>query len=206
MRPLTLADIEDARAYERGRDAFRREVIAAKRSRRIEIGPIVSVVLENRTTLRFQVQEMARAEAMTRDDQIQEELDVYNPLLPDPGEISMTLFVELTSEAQLREWLPRLVGIERSVVVRVGPLGGAQEVRCTVDPAHASQLTREEVTASVHYVRVALPDDLAGRFASERVELAVDHPSYRHAAVLSDATKESVLEDWSDTGSARSAG
>ncbi|HVC25152.1 MAG TPA: DUF3501 family protein, partial [Acidimicrobiales bacterium] len=142
MRPLTLADISDGRAYERERDSFRHEVIALKRFRRLEIGPIVSVVLENRTTLRFQIQEMARAERMLADEQIEEELAVYNPLLPGPGELSMTLFVELTSESELREWLPKLVGIERSVVVRVGDRAAPVEVRCTVDPQHASQLTR----------------------------------------------------------------
>ncbi|HUY29508.1 MAG TPA: DUF3501 family protein [Acidimicrobiales bacterium] len=198
MRPLTLADIRDGREYERERDAFRREVIALKRTRRLEIGPIVSVVLENRTTVRFQVEEMARAERMSTDEQVQEELDVYNPLLPGPGELSMTLFVELTSEAELREWLPKLVGIERSVVVRIGAGDDVHEVPCTVDPAHASQLTREEVTASVHYVRVSLTPADATRFATERVELAIDHPDYRHGVELPPAAKASVLADWSD--------
>lgn len=199
MRPLTVEDIADSRAYERERESFRREVIAAKKVRRLQLGPIVSVVLENRLTVRFQIQEMARAERMSTDEQIEEELAVYNPLLPAPGELSMTLFVELATEAELREWLPKLVGIERSVVARIGAPGEEAEVRCTVDPAHASQLTREEVTASVHYVRVSLPADLAARFAEERVLLGIDHPSYHHLAELSAATKASVLEDWADT-------
>ena len=197
MNVLTLSDIADLRAYERERDELRQNVIALKKLRRVALGPLLSVVFENRTTVRFQVQEMARAERILEDAQIQAELDVYNPLLPAPGELSMTLFVELTSEAELREWLPKLVGVERHIAVRVGDGDGATEVRCVVDPAHASQLTRDEVTASVHYVKVALPPPVASRILAEATVLVCDHPHYRHEAELSPVTKASVVADWS---------
>ena len=83
--PLTLDDIADQRAYERERDDFRRAVIAHKKLRRLSVGPVVTLTFESRMTMRFQVQEMARAERMTTDEQIQHELDVYNRLLPGPG-------------------------------------------------------------------------------------------------------------------------
>ena len=118
--PLTLDDIADQRAYERERDEFRRAVIAHKKLRRISVGPVITLTFESRMTMRFQIQEMARAERMSTDEQIQHELDVYNRLLPGPGELSATLFLELTSEEELRTWLPRLVGIERSVVLEFG--------------------------------------------------------------------------------------
>jgi len=195
-RLLAPSDIVELRAYERERDTFRREVIALKKLRRLKLGPIVTVVLENRTTMRFQIQEMARAERMLTDEQIQTELDAYNPLIPGPGELSMTMFIELTSEAELREWLPKLVGIETCVVARIGEPGDQSEIRCVVDPGHASQLTRDEITASVHYVRIALgPQDVA-RFASDRVELAVEHPEYAYSVELSTETKASLLADW----------
>lgn len=197
MSGLTLVDIADLRAYERERDALRREVIALKKLRRVALGPLLSAVLENRTTVRFQIQEMARAERILDDAKIQEELDVYNPLVPGPGELSMTLFVELTTEAELREWLPKLVGIERSIAVRVGEGDSAVDVRCVVDPAHASQLTRDEVTASVHYVKVALPASVASRFLAEKAVLLSDHPHYQHETELLPATKASVSADWS---------
>ena len=196
MNELTLADITDLRAYESEREDARREVIALKRLRRIQLGPIVSVVLENRTTVRFQVQEMARAERILEDGKIQDELDVYNPLIPGRGELSMTMFVELTTEAELREWLPKLVGVEQHVAVRIGAGAGAVEVRCVVDPAHASQLTRDEVTASVHYVKVALPELEAERFLLEPAALLVDHPQYRHETLLQPAVKASIASDW----------
>jgi hypothetical protein len=193
---LTLADIVDQRAYERERDEFRKRVIALKRVRRIPIGPIVTVVCENATTIRFQVQEMARAERMVSDEAIEVELATYNPLIPGPGEISLTLFVELTDDAQLREWLPRLVGIERSIVLVVGEGEGAVTVRADVDSHHAAQLTREEVTAAVHYVRFALGDALAKRFATEPVTIAVEHEAYSHATVLPPETRASIVSDW----------
>jgi hypothetical protein len=194
--PLTLADILDQRAYEREREAFRRSVIELKRHRRVPIGPLVTVVFENRTTIRFQVQEMARAERMTSDEQVQHELDVYNPLIPGIGELSATLFVELTSEAELREWLPKLVGIERAVLLRVGEGPSATVVRADVDPSHAAQLTREETTASVHYVRLRLDAPARRRFAAEPAVLAIDHPAYRYETELGAATKASILDDW----------
>src|SRR5581483_3781496 len=143
---LELADIVDLRAYERERPELQRQVLALKRRRRVSVGPVVTLLFENRDTIRFQIQEMARAEKMLRDEQIIEELDIYNPLIPEAGELSATLFVELTSKAELEEWLPKLVGIERSVELRFGD----DVVHAAPEAAHEEQLTREDVTASVH--------------------------------------------------------
>jgi hypothetical protein len=194
-RRLTLEDIEDLRAYERGRDAFRARIIELKRYRRVGVGPIVSVVFENRDTIRFQIQEMARVEKMTSDAQIQAELDVYNPLIPGPGELSLTLFIELTDEAGLREWLGKLVGIERSLRLRLGEGSGAEVVAGAPEAAHEQQLTREQVTASVHYVRFRLGGQQVERFAAGPVVLEVDHPAYRHGAELSASTRGELLRD-----------
>ncbi len=196
--PLTLADISDLRAYEREREVFRAEVIALKRVRRVPVGPIVTVVFENRTTVRFQIQEMARAEAMRTDEQIEGELAVYNPLVPGPGEVTATLFIELQTDEELRRWLPALVGIERSVLLRVGAGDEQVDVRAMPDPAHAAQLTREATTASVHYLHFELPAGARAAFGPGPVSIAVDHPAYEHATVLSDATRESIVGDWGE--------
>ncbi len=196
--PLTLADISDLRAYERDRDAFRREVIEAKRLRRVAIGPLVTVVFENRMTMRFQVQEMARAERMLTDEQIQGELDVYNPLIPGPGELSLTVFIELRSDSELREWLPRLVGIERALQLRAGSAGEEDVVAAEVEAAHERQLTRVETTASVHYVRFSLGAQTVGKFRRGPATIAVVHPAYRHESVLGDATRASLAADWDE--------
>ncbi len=134
-------------------------MITTKKLRRVSVGPVVTLTFENRMTVRFQVQEMARAERMVHDAQIQHELDVYNRLLPAPGELSATLFVELTSEDELRTWLPRLVGVERACQVRIGSIegdDGPDVVPSIPETEYESQLTREEVTSAVHYVRFRL--------------------------------------------------
>jgi len=190
---LTLGDILDLRAYERERDAFRARVIELKKVRRVPVGPLVTLVFENADTIRFQIQEMARAERMLTDEAIQTELDIYNPLIPEPGELSATLFVELTSQEDLREWLPKLVGIERAVVLRVGP--EAREVRSTPEAAHEAALTREEMTASVHYIRFRLAADEVELFGPGPVAVAVDHPAYRESTELSPATRDSLVQD-----------
>jgi hypothetical protein len=196
--PLTLADIADQRAYERERNEFRRAVIATKKLRRITVGPVVTLTFENRITMRFQVQEMARAEKMTTDEQIQHELDVYNRLLPRPGELSATLFLELTTEEQLRTWLPRLVDIERSAVLLIGEGTGATMVRSVPEAEHQSHLTRAEITSAVHYLRFPLAPDEVSAFSAGPVSLLVDHPEYpggRPGVVLSDATRSELAGD-----------
>lgn len=192
---LTLDDISDLRAYEREREEFRDRIIALKKRRRVAVGPVVTLLFENRDTIRFQIQEMARAERMLTDEAIQGELDVYNPLIPDAGHLSATLFIELTSDEQLVEWLPKLVGIEKALELRIGTGASPLVVPSTPEPAHEAQLTREEVTASVHYVYFDLSPEQVEAFAAGPVTLAVDHPSYQEQTPLSEATHAELLDD-----------
>ena len=197
-QPLTLEDIADQRAYERERDAFRARVIAVKKVRRVSVGPIVTLTFENRLTMRFQVQEMARAEKMFSDEQIQHELDVYNRLLPAAGELSATLFLELTSEEELRTWLPALVGVERCCELRIGDGGDTDIVPSTPDQEHEASLTRPQTTSAVHYVRFRLTPPQLAAFGSQPVRLTVNHPGYPDGlpgALLSEATKAELAAD-----------
>src|SRR5579875_3607592 len=148
---LSMDDIVDLRAYEREREGLRTRIIALKKRRRVGIGPVVTLVFENRDTIRFQIQEMVRAERMLTDEAVRAELDTYNPLIPEAGQLSATLFVELTTKAEMERWLPKLVGVETSVELLIGADDHNRVVRCVVDEDHAAQLTREQVTASVHY-------------------------------------------------------
>jgi Protein of unknown function (DUF3501) len=194
-RRLRLEDIADLRAYERERPDLQREVFEAKRLRRVGVGPIMSLVFENALTVRYQVQEMARVEKLATDEQILDELKVYNPLIPDPGQLSATLFLELTDEESLREWLPKLVGIERSLVLEIGGGEHPAKARSMPEEAHAGQLTREDVTSSVHYVRFELFPSEVETFAAGPVVLASDHPAYDARVELSDETREELLGD-----------
>ena len=192
QRKLALADIADLRAYEREREEFRDSIIVLKKKRRVSVGPHITLLFENRDTIRFQIQEMARAEKILSDEGIETELGIYNPLIPDPSTVSATLFIELTSDADLREWLPKLVGIERSIVFRIGE---SLEVRCVPEEAHAAQLTREEITAAVHYVRFEFAASDIEAFATDPVALAVDHPAYQHSTALGADTIAELLAD-----------
>jgi len=215
---LTIDDILDLRAYERVREDFRRRVIARKKLRRVAVGPIVTLVFECVDTVRFQIQEMARVEKILTDEGIRDELDVYNKLLPSPGELSATLFIELTSEEDLRHWLPRLVGIERSVVfellpggagagtgaaagagARLGPgagvAGSALDVFSVPESAHEASLTREAVTPAVHYVRFPFTEEEVARFAAGPVALATRHPEYQARSELAEGTRRELLAD-----------
>jgi len=191
-RKLQIDDILDLRAYERQRDELRRQVIALKQRRRVAVGPIVTLLFENRETIRFQVQEMARAEQMTTDAAIEEELAVYNPLIPDPGQLSATLFLELVDEQALRSWLPRLVGIEQSVEIH---LADGTRLLCAPEEDHEAQLTRSDVTAAVHYVRWSVEPGAVEQMARGPVTLAVTHPEYRHETQLQPETVSELLAD-----------
>jgi hypothetical protein len=195
---LTLDDIADLRTYERDRGQFLARVIELKKRRRVAVGPIVTIVFENRDTMRFQIQEMARAERMLRDEQIEAELRTYNALIPGPGELSATLLLELTDKTALREWLPKLVGIEQSLELLIGA-DDIEVVRASVEADHEARLTREDVTASVHYVQFDLHAGQVERFAAEPVILVVNHPGYTASARLSEDTKASLLEDLTGT-------
>jgi hypothetical protein len=190
MRKLTLADIKDMRDYERERDEFRRHIIELKKRRRISLGTIMTLVFENRDTMRFQVQEMARAERMLRDEQIAHEIATYNALIPEPGELSATLLVELQSEEQLREWLPKLVGIHERVAI---VLFDGSEVRGVAEDA--DRLTREDTTPAVHFLKFRFLPEQVGAFAKGRARIVVDHPSYREEVELTDAQREELLHD-----------
>ncbi len=125
------------------------------------------------------------------DEGIQDELDVYNPLIPEPGQLCATLFLELTTEEQMREWLPKLVGIERSILFR---LPDGSEARCTVEAAHASQLTRENITAAVHFIDVRFTPEQVAVFGPG-TQLVCDHPAYLEAVELSPITLAELLAD-----------
>jgi hypothetical protein len=189
---LTLADVLDLRAYERVREDYRARVIERKRLRRIALGPIMTLVFESVDTVRFQIQEMARVEKILTDEAIQVELDIYNRLLPQVGELSATLFIELTSDALLREWLPKLLGIESALGIAVdGDL-----VPSRPEEAHAAALVRDTVTPAVHYLRFGFTPAQVEAFAGPgEVALVARHPAYEAETVLPPAVREELLGD-----------
>ncbi len=191
---LTLADVLDLREYERVRESYRAQVIARKRRRRVALGPIMTLVFECVDTVRFQVQEMARVEKIISDEALQVELDIYNRLLPSVGELSATLFIELTSDGSMREWLPKLVGIERALAFEVG----ADLVESVPEADHEAALTREAVTPAVHYLRFGFsPSQVEhfGRAGDGEIALVARHGAYSARTIISPDVREELLGD-----------
>src|SRR6266542_3704575 len=110
MRPLVLEDILDLQRYEIERPEFRRRVIAVKSRRRVPLGPLVTLVFENRDTVGFQIQEMARIERIALPEKVAQEVAVYNELLPGPGQVAATLFIEVTKPEDVQPTLDRFIG------------------------------------------------------------------------------------------------
>ncbi len=191
-RKLRLEDIADLRAYERQRATFRASMIEVKRLRRVAIGDLLTIMFENRDTMRLQIQEMIRAEKLVTDEGVMEELKVYNPMIPNPGQLCATLFLELTSEEQVREWLTKLAGLENSIFLQ---LSDGSKIRGTIDAQHAAGLTRPDVTAAVHYLTFEFTPEQVEQFAFGPVSVVCDQPNYLQMADLLEATKTELLTD-----------
>ena len=193
MRKLSTADIKDMREYEREREEFRSYIIDMKKRRRIALGTFISIVFENTDTMRFQVQEMARVERMLRDDQIAHEVETYNALIPNRDELSATLLIELQSEEQLREWLPKLVGIHQHIAIA---LADGTEVRAV---AHdEDRLTRDDTTPAVHFLTFRFAPAQVDVFEKGPARIVVDHPGYGEDIELSDEQRAELTRDLRD--------
>jgi hypothetical protein len=193
MRRLTLDDLFELDAYEGIRDAYRRAIIEHKRERRLAIGDRVTLVFEDRETVRWQVLEMARVEGLRDPALLQQELDVYNELLPAAGGLSATLFIEITDSSAIRPELDRLIGIDEHLGLRVGAGDAEIAVPARFD---AKQLGEDRISA-VHYVRFPLGEAARARFVDpgEPARLRIDHPNYAAEAPLPAALRASLIRD-----------
>lgn len=191
MTPITRAEILNLYEYEKVREARRGEVIALKRRRRVGLGRYLSFVFENRETVWFQIQEMIRAERIVDDAKVDEEIVVYNELLPAAGELAATMFIEIGDPAAIKPVLDALLGIDTRDYVRmeVGP----HVVVGRFETGHSNEELGK--LSAVHFVRFALPPAARQAFATSDVALVVDHPNERARTVLSEEAKASLLED-----------
>lgn len=188
MRKVVLDDILGLAAYEKGRQDFRQRIIELKQKRRVSVGDRVSLVFENRDTVIFQIQEMLRVERITDLDKIREEIETYNQLIPDPGELSATLFLEIEEQTHLRTELLKFQGIEEAITFRIGP-------HCVLARFETGR-SKEDKISAVQYVRFGFDDQALETFLSgARTELVMDHQNYKSAVVLQPATQRALAED-----------
>ncbi len=192
MDKLKRSDLMSLEEYAAERPAFRDRVMAHKRPRQLALGPNVTLYFEDRLTMQYQVQEMLRTERIFEADGIQEELDAYNPLIPDGSNFKATMMIEFADEAERREALGRLVGIEHRVWLRVGD---TEHVWAVAD----EDLDRadEEKTSAVHFLRFELePDALEAAREGAPIAFGVDHERYKaSASPVTEATRASLAAD-----------
>jgi len=189
---IGLGDVINFFEYEKVREDRRRRVIALKQKRRVEVGPYLSFVFENRETLLFQIQEMCRAERIIDDAKVQEEIDVYSVLLPGSGELSATLFIEIADKDQIKPVLDRFMGIDTSRHVWMEITGGLR-VPGMFEAGHSDE--EKGKLAAVHFVRFVFSDEAMSAFLTSPVDLVTDHPAARAHTRLSDETKAELLTD-----------
>ncbi len=189
MNPLTLADSPPQDAFEAIRDELRARVIAHTAPRRVAVGGRVTLLFEDRETIRWQMLEMCHVERTREAAGVAHELAVYNELVLGAGELSATMFIEITEQAQIRSELDKLLGIDECVSLRVGE-------RAACAQFDTRQLDEDRISA-VHYLRFSLAPEVIAAFRDPAtpVALRVDHRAYQVEAPLSPATRASLRVD-----------
>lgn len=193
MKKLQLSDVKNLHEYELIREDWRKSVIAEKVKRRVLLGPIMSLVFENRLTVLGQIQEMCRAERIVRPEAVQHEIDTYNELLPDAGEVAATLLIEITEERQIQSQLDRLLGLTTGSHLMF-ELGDRR-----VPARFLGGQSREDRIAAVQYLRFPLGGDAAtlADLLDPKVPavIRVEHPGYHASALLSLTTRDELARD-----------
>jgi hypothetical protein len=177
--------------YHKNRSALRAEVLAHKRNRQVAIGPNVTLYFEDWLTMRYQVQEMLRAERIFEAEAIAEELEAYNPLIPDGTNLKATMMLEYPDVDERRAALQRLSGVEHAVYLEVGTLG-----RVFAYADEDLPRTDSTKTSAVHFLRFEL--DVPMRTALQggaSLKLGVDHDHYRHELDASASLRTSLAAD-----------
>jgi hypothetical protein len=153
---LSREDLFNLERYAETRQDFRAQVMAHKKHRQVHLGDMVTLYFEDRLTMQYQIQEMLRVERIFEAAGIQEELDAYNPLIPDGSNWKATFMIEVPDEDERRKVLARLIGIEDQVWVRVE---GFDPVFAIAD--EDLERANEDKTSSVHFLRFELSTDMA---------------------------------------------
>jgi hypothetical protein len=191
MPTISRDSLMTLEAYARVRKEFRANVMAHKKNRKIHLGEHVTLLFEDEMTMRYQVQEMLRAERIFEEDGIQAELDAYNPLIPEGSNWKATMLIEYPDVDERRHALARLKGIEDRVWVQVE---GAARVFAAAD--EDMERENEQKTSSVHFLRFEL-DEQARRLlrGGAGLRVGVDHPEYRFEVEAAPETAASLLKD-----------
>lgn len=191
MRKITREEILNLYEYEKVRPQKMQEVIQLKKKRRVFMEPWLHLVFENRNTVWFQIQEMIRAERMVREEDIQQEIDVYNELIPDKNELSVTMFIEIPDASDRKRLLPQLVGIHDHLYFHIG---NKHTVRAVADERSKEDYEYGKA-AVVHFLKVKLTDQQIEDFKQEQVRIEVNHTNYKAMTILPEEVKAELIKD-----------
>jgi len=192
MDKLTAADLLSLEEYHRQRGEFRARVLAHKKNRKVGIGANATLYFEDRLTIMYQVQEMLRIERLFEAEAIEDELQAYNPLVPDGSNLKATFMVEFPDAELRRRELRRLTGIEDTIYVQVA---GEEKVFAIADE-DLGRSTAEK-TSAVHFLRFELTHEMVAALrGGEQLGFGIAHPNYSHqVAGVSEIIRESLLAD-----------
>jgi hypothetical protein len=192
MQKLTRDDLMSLEQYSEARDGFRSKVMDHKRDRRVDLGTNAALYFEDRLTISYQVQEMLRIERIFEVDGINEELDVYNPLMPDGSNWKATFMIEFPDEDERRAMLQQLIGVEDRVYMQIN---GHERVFAIAD--EDLERSNEQKTSAVHFLRFELNSDQVASLKNGAVIAAgIDHDSLRvEISPLADNIRQSLLAD-----------
>jgi len=195
MDKLNREDLLSLEQYAEQRADFRDRVMAHKKNRRVNIGPHLTLYFEDRLTIQYQIQEMLRIEKIFEADAIQEELDTYNPLIPDGSNLKATAMFEFEDVELRQKRLRELVGVENQIWLQVD---GFEKVYAIAN--EDLERSTDEKTSAVHFLRLELSNDMAMAAQSNAgISLGVGHDLYRHETVLEGQTTRSLINDLSST-------
>lgn len=191
MQKLERSDLWTLEAYSEARDAFRAEVIEHKKPRRVALTPNATMYFEDRTTIRYQVQEMLRVERIFTAAEIQEELAAYNPLIPDGTNWKGTFMFEYPDVAERRQALAEMPGIEHRIWVQVG-----DAPRIFAIANEDLDRSTDEKTSAVHFLRFELdPASVAAAKAGATIRMGIEHARMHADVALPEATRRSLVAD-----------
>lgn len=191
MKKITRDEILNIYEYEKVRPQKVQEIIQLKKNRRVFIEPWVHLVFENRDTVWFQIQEMIRAERMVREEEIQQEIDVYNELIPEKGELSVTMFIEIPEASERKRLLPQLVGIHDNLYFHIG---NKHTVRAVADERSKEDYEYGKA-AVVHFLKVKLNQEQVEDFKREPIRVEINHPNYRAITSIPEEVKAQLIRD-----------
>ena len=175
MQKLNRKDLYSLEEYVEMRDDYRKKVMAHKKDRRLELGENVLMMFEDRLIMQYQVQEMLKAEKIFEAAGIEEELEAYNPLIPDGTNWKATMLIQYTEVAERQKQLARLIGIENRIWMQVD---GFDKVYAIAD--EDLERDTEEKTSAVHFMRYELDDDMiAAVKTGAAISAGVEHENYQ---------------------------